>query len=63
MNITDKIVLTILLLLGLLTLFLSSSIIFDLFEIREMEGNYVGFVVWANFISAILYIITALDFI
>ena len=32
MNITDKIVLTILLLLGLLTLFLSSSIIFDLFE-------------------------------
>lgn len=63
MNITDKIVLTILLLLGLLTLFLSSSIIFDLFEIREMEGNYFGFVVWANFISAILYIITALDFI
>jgi hypothetical protein len=44
---------------GLLTLFLSSSVIFDLFEIREKEGNYVPFIVWANFISSILYLVAA----
>lgn len=42
---------------GLLTLFLSTSVIFDLFGIREKEGNYVLFVVWANFISSFFYLI------
>jgi len=42
---------------ALLTLFLSSSVLFDLFGIREKEGNYVLFVVWANFISSLLYIL------
>ncbi|MFT6923504.1 MAG: hypothetical protein ACJA1C_002519 [Crocinitomicaceae bacterium] len=41
---------------ALLTLFLSSSVIFDWFGIRAKEGNYVLFVVWANFISSILYL-------
>jgi hypothetical protein len=40
----------------LLTLFLSSSIIFDWFSIRAKEGNYVLFVVWANLISSFLYL-------
>lgn len=44
-------------LFALLTLFLSSSVIFDLFNIREKEGNYVLFVVWANFFSSIIYLI------
>ena len=44
---------------GLLTLFLSGSVIFDLFGIREKEGNYVPLVVWANFISSILYLVAA----
>lgn len=44
-------------LFALLTLVLSSSVILDLFNIREKEGNYVLFVVWANFISSILYLI------
>lgn len=44
-------------LFALLTLFLSSSVIFDLFNVREKEGNYVLFVVWANFISSILYLV------
>lgn len=48
---------------GLLTLFLSSSIIFDLFGIRAKEGNYVLFVVWANFISSLLYLSAVLGFI
>jgi len=44
---------------GLLTLFLSSSVIFDLFDTRAKEGNYVLFVVWANFLSSILYLVAA----
>lgn len=49
----------VLILFGLLTLFLSSSIILDLFGIREKEGAYVLFVVWANFVSSLLYLIAA----
>jgi len=48
---------------GLLTLFLSGSVIFDLFGIREKEGNYVPLVVWSNFISSIIYIFAAYGFI
>ncbi|KAF0202955.1 MAG: hypothetical protein FD170_1532 [Bacteroidetes bacterium] len=48
---------------GLLTLFLSSSVIFDLFGIRAKEGNYVLLVVWANFLSSILYLVAAYGFI
>ena len=48
---------------GLLTLFLSTSVIFDLFGIRAKEGNYVLFVVWSNFISSILYLFAAYGFV
>lgn len=48
---------------SLLTLFLSTSVIFDLFDIRAQEGNYVLFVVWSNFISSILYLLAAYGFI
>jgi hypothetical protein len=48
---------------GLLTLFLSSSVIFDWFGIRAKEGNYVLFVVWANFISSVLYLVSAYGFV
>lgn len=48
---------------GLLTLFLSTSVIFDLFDIRSKEGNYVLFVVWSNFISSILYLFAAYGFV
>ncbi|MBK6347843.1 MAG: hypothetical protein IPF68_18255 [Bacteroidales bacterium] len=48
---------------GLLTLFLSSSVIFDLFGIRAKEGNYVLFIVWSNFLSSILYLIAAYGFV
>lgn len=48
---------------GLLTLFLSSSVIFDWFGIRAKEGNYVLFVVWANFISSIIYLVSAYGFV
>lgn len=54
-----KIAATILVLFALVTLFMSSSVIFDLFGIREKEGNYVLFVVISNFICAFLYLISA----
>ena len=57
-----KIIAIVLLLFALLTLSLSASVIFDLFGIRAKEGNYVPFVVWSNFISSILYIVSAYGF-
>ncbi|MEY8020885.1 hypothetical protein AB8P51_08645 [Muriicola sp. SD30] len=48
---------------ALLTLFLSSSVIFDWFGIRAKEGNYVPFVVWANFFCSWLYLLAAYGFI
>ncbi len=47
---------------GILTLFMSTSVIFGLFDIREKEGNYVMFVVVANFICAFLYLAAAYGF-
>ena len=44
------------------TLFMSSSVIFDWFGIREKEGNYVPFIVWTNFIAGFLYLIAAFGF-
>ena len=51
-------ILTLILLIafGLLTLFLSSSVLFDWFGIRAMEGNYVPFIVWINFLCSWLYL-------
>jgi len=54
---------TILAAFGFLTLFLSSSVIFDLFGIRAKEGNYVLIVVWANFMSSLLYLFAAYGFV
>ena len=53
----------VLLLFAILTLFMSSSVIFDWFDIRVKEGNYVLFIVWANFICSLLYFLAAYGFI
>ncbi|EGV44776.1 hypothetical protein BZARG_223 [Bizionia argentinensis JUB59] len=50
-------------LFALLTLFLSSSVIFNWFGVRAKEGNYVLLIVWANFICSILYLFAAYGFI
>ncbi len=50
------------LILGLATVFAGGSVIFDLFGMRERQGNYVLFVVWANFICGFLYIISSFGF-
>jgi hypothetical protein len=44
---------------GLITLFLGSSVVFNLFGVRSKQGNYVLLVVWANFISSIFYLFAA----
>jgi drug/metabolite transporter (DMT)-like permease len=49
-------------LFGLLTLFVSSSILFDLFEVREKLNHYILFVVCANFICAFLYLFASYCF-
>jgi len=41
---------------GLLSMFKSLSIIFNLFHLREIEGHYVLFVVIANLICGIIYL-------
>jgi hypothetical protein len=43
-------------LFGAVTLFMSTAVIFDLFGIREREGNYVLWVVVANFVCSLLYL-------
>jgi len=48
---------------GLLSVFMTTSVILDLFGIRAKEGNYVLFVVWANFICGLLYLTAAYGFI
>lgn len=59
MKTTLKISAILLTLFALITVFMSGSIIFDLFGIREKEGNYVLFIVIANFICGFLYLIAA----
>ena len=39
---------------------MSSSVLFDWFGIREKEGHFIPFVVWANWICGMLYLIAAL---
>lgn len=47
---------------GMLTLFAGGSVIMDLFGMREKEGNYVLFVVWANFLCGFIYLIASWGF-
>lgn len=47
---------------GLLTLYLSGSVIFDLFEMRTKQGDYVMPVIWANFIASLLYLVAVYGF-
>jgi hypothetical protein len=48
---------------ALLTVFMSSSVLFDWFGIRAKEGNYVPFIVKTNLTMGIVYLIAAYGFI
>jgi glucan phosphoethanolaminetransferase (alkaline phosphatase superfamily) len=55
-----KIIQTILLaLIGAVSLFMTTSVVFDLFGIREKEGNYVPFIVYTNMACAFIYLIAS----
>lgn len=54
-----KIVAAYLLFFGVITLFVGSSVLLDMFGIRKMEGNYIPFVVIANLGCAVLYVFAA----
>ncbi len=44
---------------GGMSLFMTLSVIFDWFGMREKEGNYVLFIVYANLMCGVLYIVSA----
>lgn len=48
---------------GGLTIFMSGSVIFDLFGIRAKEGNFVPFIVWTNFFAGWAYWVAAYGFV
>lgn len=50
-----------LLFFGILSIFLTTSVILDLFDVREKEGNYVLFIVYTNLVCGILYVIAAIQ--
>lgn len=55
-----KIILSLFLsLFGIVSIFMTSSIAFDWFGIREMEGNYVSFIVYVNMICGFIYLYAA----
>lgn len=56
MKILKSISIVFLILFGLITVFMASSVLFDWFGIRAKEGNYVPFVVWANWLCGFLYL-------
>lgn len=45
--------------MGGISLFMTSSILLNWFGIREIEGNYVPFIVYANLVCSILYLFAA----
>jgi len=44
---------------GALSVFMTLSVIFDWFGIREKEGNYVLFIVYTNLICGLIYLYAA----
>lgn len=51
-----RVIAAILLVFTMLTLFMSSAVLFDWLGIREKEGHYVEYIVWTNFLCAWLYL-------
>ncbi len=45
-------------LIGGVSVFMTLSVIFDLWGIREKQGNYVLFIVYANLICGLIYLFT-----
>lgn len=59
MKIMRFIVIAALVVFGGLTVFLTSSVLLDLFGIRQKEGNFVPFIVQTNLLCGVLYLLGA----
>ncbi len=62
MKLTKYVPATVLTAFGLLTMFLTSTILLDLFGMREKNAGYTPFVIWVNFFCGIAYITAAYGF-
>lgn len=62
-KIAKYVIAVILIAFALITIFMSSSVLFDWFGIRAKEGNYVPFIVKTNLTAGFLYLIAAYGFI
>jgi hypothetical protein len=60
MTVVKSILSSLLALIGVVSVFMTLSIIFDLFGIQKMEGNYVLLIVYTNFLCGLIYIYAAL---
>ncbi|MDQ7918286.1 hypothetical protein RBU60_11925 [Mesonia sp. MT50] len=54
---------TVLIAFALITIFMSSSVLFDWFDIRAKHGNYVLFIVETNLVAGFMYLIVAYGFV
>ncbi len=61
-NLKKYIPATVITVFGLLTLFLSTTVILDLVGMREKQGNYVLFVIWVNFFCGLAYVASGYGF-
>ena len=52
---------TLLVFIGVVSVFMTSSVIFDWFGIRAKEGNFVPFIVYTNFICGWIYLFAAYE--
>lgn len=52
---------TFLVFIGVVSVFMTSSVIFDWFGIRAKEGNFVPFIVYTNFICGWIYLFAAYE--
>lgn len=61
-SIIIKIAMVLSALIGLVTIFAGGSVLLDMFGMRALEGQYVLFVVWANFVCGFLYLFGSYGF-
>ena len=47
---------------GALTFFLSTGLVFDLFDVRQGQENFVPFVAWSNLFVSVIYLVSAYGF-
>lgn len=53
---------SILAIVGTATVFMGGAVLFDFLGMRALEGNYVSFVVMANWICGFIYLVAAYGF-